>query len=321
MYSQKCAKDFRDEARAALKGNWWIGALTALAATILCVSTLFNATTLGDGGAFSSATESINQYPSYQQGMLMLVGLGISAVVFIINLVLFIFAGPLTLGYIQFNSKMLNGEKPSFKDLFSQFKRFKEGLSVHFFRWLYTFLWTLAGVGVVVVALIPCAILIAIVQGGEYFFVVVCVGLGLAAGVFIYIKMLDYTMAPYIVYDNPGIGGMEALKKSKRIMHGNKWRLFCLIFSFIGWSLLSQLPYIICALCMEKAVLFSIPFCAGALWVKAYQEVAFLAFYKQLITEDNGTFFPKDEDEHRPLIGQGNLDEVESVVSHSRWNY
>ena len=35
------------------------------------------------------------------------------------------------------------------------------------------------------------------------------------------------------------MGIMEAIEASKQMMDGNKWALFCLDFSFIGWALLS----------------------------------------------------------------------------------
>lgn len=320
MYLVKNASDFRAEARTALKGNWWIGAIVALVATILGASTLFNVTTIGDGGVLSSVTEELPMYPEYQQATILLFGLIISVVAFFFNLVIFFLAGPLTFGYIQFNLKMLNGEKPKFKDLFSQFKRFKEGLSVHFFRWLFVLLWTLAGMGVAVVVMIPFAILFAITQVGEAFLGMICLVLGLAAGIFIVIKMYDYVLAPYIVYENPGIGGREALKKSKRLMNGNKGRLFGLMMSFIGWGLLANLPYIICFLFWKEALLFSLPLCVGTIWLKAYQEVAYAAFYKQVIAEDNGTILSNDEPKEY-VLGKSNLDEVESVVQTSRWNY
>lgn len=320
MYQVKNASDFREEARKALKGNWWIGAIVALVAMILGASTLFNATTIGDGGILSSVTEELPLYPAYQQGIVLIFGIVVSVVVFLINLAIFLIAGAVTLGYIQFNFKILNGEKPKFKDLFSQFKRFGEGLSVHFFRWLFVTLWTLAGVGVAVVIMIPFVILFVFIQAGEAFFMVICGGLGVAAGIFVFIKMLDYVLAPYIVYDNPGIGGREALKKSKRLMNGNKGRLFGLTLSFIGWGLLANLPYMICFLFWKDAILFSIPLCVGGLWLKAYQEVAYAAFYKQVVAEDNGTILSNDGPKEY-VLGKGNLDEVESVVQTSRWNY
>ncbi len=45
-----------------------------------------------------------------------------------------------------------------------------------------------------------------------------------------------YSMAFNIKIDNPEFGWHECLQESKRIMKGNKWRLFCLDLSFIGWG-------------------------------------------------------------------------------------
>lgn len=49
-------------------------------------------------------------------------------------------------------------------------------------------------------------------------------------------------MAPYIMAEHPALTANEAITESRRIMDGNKWRLFCLDFSFIGWELLCVLP-------------------------------------------------------------------------------
>ena len=48
-------------------------------------------------------------------------------------------------------------------------------------------------------------------------------------------------------------------------MRGNRWRLFCLGFSFIGWSLLCVLTLGI-----------------GTLWLRPYEEAAWAAFYRDV---------------------------------------
>lgn len=55
------------------------------------------------------------------------------------------------------------------------------------------------------------------------------------------IKALAYSLAEYLIADNPGMGAMEAIKRSQELMKGHKARLFRLILSFIGWYLLSAL--------------------------------------------------------------------------------
>lgn len=51
-----------------------------------------------------------------------------------------------------------------------------------------------------------------------------------------------YRFAPYNLYENPGIGVMEALEMSKRQTMGYKGQLFTLDLSYIGWTLLASLP-------------------------------------------------------------------------------
>lgn len=53
------------------------------------------------------------------------------------------------------------------------------------------------------------------------------------------IKKYSYYLVPYIVAENPDINPMEAIKLSRKMMNGNKWKCFCYELSFIGWDILS----------------------------------------------------------------------------------
>jgi len=55
------------------------------------------------------------------------------------------------------------------------------------------------------------------------------------------IKSYSYFMTPYILANHPNVKATEALKLSKRMMHGYKLELFVASLSFIGWILLSSL--------------------------------------------------------------------------------
>ena len=75
-----------------------------------------------------------------------------------------------------------------------------------------------------------------------------------------------YSMAHLIMADYPGVGPIEAMRLSRQMMKGNKFRLFCLDFSFIGWELLA-----ICCSCG-----------LGLYFVIPYQQVARAAFYHEV---------------------------------------
>ena len=50
--------------------------------------------------------------------------------------------------------------------------------------------------------------------------------------------LYSYRMAFYLLADNPDWSPLKALKESKKLMCGHRWRLACMDFSFIGWFLL-----------------------------------------------------------------------------------
>ncbi len=78
----------------------------------------------------------------------------------------------------------------------------------------------------------------------------------------------SYRMVFYLLIDNPEIGVMEALRKSKEIMQGYKAKLFYLDLSFIGWGLLSILT-----------------FGVGFLWLYPYILTSQTIFYEELRNE------------------------------------
>ena len=79
------------------------------------------------------------------------------------------------------------------------------------------------------------------------------------------VKTYSYAMTFYILRDNPNMPANDAITASRKMMDGNKFRLFCLHFSFIGWIILSA-------------------FTAGILllWVIPYMQTAQAAFYEDL---------------------------------------
>lgn len=58
------------------------------------------------------------------------------------------------------------------------------------------------------------------------------------------IAAFRYRMALYILIDHPEMSPLECIRESKRMMAGHKWELFCLDFSFIGWTILENFSYI-----------------------------------------------------------------------------
>jgi uncharacterized membrane protein len=73
-------------------------------------------------------------------------------------------------------------------------------------------------------------------------------------------------MTFFVMADNPGIGAIEAIDRSKKMMRGRRWKLFCLYCRFIGWAVL--------------AVIFTLGI--GFLWLEPYMRTSIARFYDDL---------------------------------------
>ena len=235
------ARDFRALARQALAGKWTLAVLTGLVAALLGGSI-----GSGDaGGTISSrASDVVQDYgwyldiPDFVYTILFI----LASLYTIYVIVCLIFGGAVRLGYAKFNLALVDHRQAQFSDLFSQFGRFGDGFVLSLLMTIFVVLWSL----------------LLIIPG--------------------IIASYSYAMAPYILYENPGMRPMAAIKASKELMRGNKWRLFCLHLSFIGWALL-------CALTAG----------IGNLWLRPYQETAQASFYRQICWErSNGQPNPGD---------------------------
>ena len=79
------------------------------------------------------------------------------------------------------------------------------------------------------------------------------------------VKSYSYSMSYYLAIDHPDWDWKQCIDESRRIMDGNKWKLFVLDLSFIGWYIVGMLA---CGI--------------GVLWVYPYNEAARAEFYQEL---------------------------------------
>ena len=112
-------------------------------------------------------------------------------------------------------------------------------------KWVFLFLWSLlAIVGVIIFAV---GLMSADKNNSSFGLVFAFLGLVLMIAGFVLsiIKEFSYSMTTYVLYDAVSNGTYEGprsvITKSTELMKGNKWRFFCLQFSFIGWYILTAL--------------------------------------------------------------------------------
>lgn len=199
------AEDFRAIARDALRGRWLRAAGVGLLAGLLGAGI--------DGTSVNLNTDILDGAAAlfqsdffYRYRIFFMIG---GAMFLVYVLVCLVIGGAATLGYARYNLDLVDGKDPDVTELFSQFHRIWQGFCLQFLRFLYTFLWSLLFV-------IP--------------------------GI---IAQYRYSMAAYILAENPEMTAGEAITRSKELMVGNKLRFFCLGFSFIGWVFLCTAPIIL----------------------------------------------------------------------------
>jgi len=232
----KFARELRLDARNSLKGKWGAAVGAGFVASLLggivsSVSTPdveFKVSTGSGQSSSLSLTDVAQSMGVPQQTIAAIVsGILIAAVVF---LLVYTFIGcAVEVGYARFNLDLLDGKEARVATLFGDFKRWGTTFAARFLRGLFIVLWSML------------------------FFIP-----GLIAS-------FSYAMTSYVLADNPGMSARQAITVSKNMMRGNRWRLFCLEFSFIGWAFLN---------------LFTLGI--GSLWLNPYINAATAAFYREL---------------------------------------
>lgn len=256
----KYSSDYKAIALNALKGKWPLAIFTGFLAGLMGGGLGFGSSSGGSGGSGGTDDGYILDMVSYHVRMQLGRILMVLLVIFLIwLLVTIVIGGAAKLGYAKFNLKLIDGEEVAVSDLFSQFDRLGTGFGMNFGIGLYTFLWS---------------------------------SLFVIPGV---IKSYSYSMTPFILAERPLMKVDDAITESRRIMDGNKWNLFCLNFSFIGWQMLVIAPAVVLLMMVSYIVMTTgnilmvlwgipclIPTYIGSLILQPYMAAAMAAFYREI---------------------------------------
>lgn len=181
---------------------------------------------------------------------------------------------PLTVGLNAFFMKNRLAP-PDLRNLFYAFggSRYMKIVGAMAWMYLFTFLWSLIPLSGFAVVLANMAVsgAASLLNVGELLKAVspavwtVCFGVFAAGTVIVVIKQISYSMTGFILTDNPNIGYTRALKLSIHMTYGQKWRIFMLALSFLGWLLLGLLALLV-------GTVFVAPY-IGATYAELYAEL------------------------------------------------
>ena len=236
----KYAADFKNGAREALVGRWTVAVVAGMIAALLGGAAAngpelkLNVSDAGADLALAVGEQTIYSFGgglhSDVAGFLIGAASYITLVTIVMAVGFFILGSIIEIGYNRFNLDLVDRQKePQISALFGYFSYWKTTAAAKLLQVLYIFLWSL-------LLFIP----------------------GIMAG-------YSYAMTGYILSEHPEMTAGEAIEQSKQMMFGNRWRLFCLQLSFIGWDLL-------CAVTLG----------IGHLWLTPYKQAAMAAFYRDV---------------------------------------
>ena len=235
----RLAADFRSIAREVLNGKWKIAVLIGIVATLLGAvedmgpEVKVNIDASSAVANFEFAGQTIFSTGGSLNSDLgaLLVGSYIYILIaaLIMGAVYFVLGSVINVGYAKFNLNLVDRLEGAFENLFAYFSYWKNTAAARLLQGIYVFLWSLLFV-------IP----------------------GIIAS-------YSYAMTEYILAEYPQISASEAINLSKQMMEGNRWRLFCLEISFIGWDILCVFTLGI-----------------GYLWLTPYKQAARAAFYREV---------------------------------------
>lgn len=143
------------------------------------------------------------------------------------------------LGFVSFCLLVSRREEAGFGSLFDGFGIFFRALWLSILRALLLMLWALP-------ALIGAVFAAMYLQGfGDDTLVYLAAGLNIVGLVLEIIAAYRYSMCFFILLDAPDKGAFQCLRESRDMTRGYKGKLFVLDLSFLGWMLLSAIPFVI----------------------------------------------------------------------------
>ena len=235
------SSEIKATAKEALKGHWFKAIIASFIASLFGASTLNSFsfsfefdlpdTTIPEEGsdAIAAAFNMMTESGSYEQAWAGLTAfiLAVLSILFVYSVVMLTIGSAVSIGYSQFNLDLVDGSDLRLGSLFARFGQIGTAICAKFLAALY----------------IGFGFLLFIIPGVRMTY--------------------SYAMINFVMAENPDMNAREALRESKRIMKGHKWRLFCLDCSFI-------IPIILCIFTLG----------IGYIWLVPKMNASYAAFYR-----------------------------------------
>ncbi|MGN1002816.1 MAG: DUF975 family protein [Oscillospiraceae bacterium] len=126
----------------------------------------------------------------------------------VLNLAITLMSVVIGVGFTNYCLRISRGQEASFGDIFDTFGIFFKVIWLNILTGIFVWLWSL-------LFIIP----------------------GIVAA-------YRYSLAVYVLLDHPELSALECIRRSKELTGGHKGKLFVLDLSFIGWNILTAIPFV-----------------------------------------------------------------------------
>ena len=200
----KTNQEFKNEALAALRGNWTPAVLATV--VLFAIASVFMAPAIYQSFKMQAAMAQVN--PS-DVAALLEAGSGRSGVTALQFLGEIFLIFPLIVGFANaFRLLLERGDNQLTTNTFHiAFTQYWHKVWGYFLMYVFVFLWSL-------LLLIPG-----------------------------FVKAFSYAMTPYILEEQPDLSANEAINLSRAMMKGHKFDLFYLYLGFLGWGILALFTF------------------------------------------------------------------------------
>lgn len=223
--------ELKTQAKNLLKLNYWMFVLGSIILSIVTAGNIsgigrvnfkgkdFNGVSKGFEEVFSNGDISSENWRDSINGLaksitpsvatavsaMIIGGIIIALVIALVSVAVSVFVfSPIEVGAKRFFNRSYEARCDMSEVTYAFKSNYLNIVKIMFFKNLFTFLWTL----------------LFIVPG--------------------IVKGYEYSMIPYILSENPDIDMKKAFDESRRLTYGQKWQIFVLDLSFIGWGILSS---------------------------------------------------------------------------------
>ena len=211
----------------------------------------------------ASARKHLSGHWGLAMGFCLLLGLLLMSIIQVPlagHWAIIILLGPFELGRAIFFLALTRGGNTNLGMMFFGFNRLGTALGAYWLQLLFIGLWIIPGAAIRIIGM-----QMMLNMKIHHAIPTILMAIGMVLSILPAVAALSYSQMMFVIADDPTCGPLQAIRRSKQMMDGAKWRLFCLGLRYSLWAMACILTLGI-----------------GFLWLAPYISTGHASFYNDL---------------------------------------